>query len=74
MCDTNPDRKDAYQWSLGHIYTVSTELKNCVNRALNVNLHMCRELTRINKNLRCFSDSKFVKLHKTVEFLRFAAQ
>ena len=68
MQDQNPNRKDSYQWSLGHIYTLSTELENCVNRALNINLDICKEMTHINRNLHCFSDSKFVQLHKQSNF------
>ena len=64
MRDNNPNRKDSYQWSLGHIYTISTELENCVNRAINVNLDVCKELGHIQNNLNLMSDSKFVKLHK----------
>ena len=68
MQDSNPNKKDSYQWSLGHIYTLSTELENCVNRALNINLDICREMICINRNLHCFSDSKFVQLHKQSNF------
>ena len=64
MRDNNPNRKDSYQWSLGHIYTISTELENCVNRAINVNLDICKELARIQLNSNLLSDSRFVKLHK----------
>ena len=64
MRDNNPNRKDSYQWSLGHIYTISTELENCVNRAINVNLDVCKELARIQLNSNLLSDSRFVKLHK----------
>ena len=27
MRGNNPNRKDSYQWSLGHIYTINTELE-----------------------------------------------
>ena len=64
MRDNNPNRKDSYQWSLGHIYTISTELENYVNRAINVNLDVCKELARIQLNSNLLSDSRFVKLHK----------
>ena len=64
MRDNNPNRKDSYQWSLGHIYTISTELENCVNRAINVNLDVSKELARIQLNSNLLSDSRFVKLHK----------
>ena len=68
MHDSNPNKKDSYQWSLGHIYTLSTELENCVNRALNVNLDISKEMAHINRNLHCFGDNKFVQLHKQSNF------
>ena len=68
MRDNNPNRKDSYQWSLGHIYTISTELENCVNRAINVNLDICKELARIQLNSNLLSDSRFVKLHKQANY------
>ena len=64
MHDSNPNKKDSYQWSLGRIYTLSTELENCINRALNINLDISKEMAHINTNLHCFSDSKFVQLYK----------
>ena len=53
-------------WS--QTYTLSTELENCVNRALNINLDISKEMACINRNLHCFSDNKFVQIHKQSNF------
>ena len=31
MRDKNPNRKNAFQFALGKIYTISTEVENCMN-------------------------------------------
>ena len=61
---TTPTEKIHINGLWGHIYTISTELENYVNRAINVNLDVCKELARIQLNSNLLSDSRFVKLHK----------
>ena len=68
MCDTNPNRKSAFQYSLGKIYTFSTELENCANRALHVNMDICKDMATINGCRQFCPDSKFVQLHKQANF------
>ena len=51
MRDKNPNRKNAFQYALGKIYTISTEVENCVNQAVNVNLDGCKLLARLNESI-----------------------
>lgn len=63
MCESNPNKKNSFKYSLGKIYTICTELENCVNRSVNANIDICLTLANINGNsARCLS-SKHVKLH-----------
>ena len=63
MRDKNPNRKNAFQYALGKIYTISTEVENCVNRAINVNLDSCKLLAHLNGTVHLCSETKYVNMH-----------
>ena len=45
------------------MYTLSTELENCVNRSLNVNLDTCKLLSCLNGTVHLCPETKYVNMH-----------
>ena len=59
---------DSFDHSLCHIFQHTTQLENCVNRTLNVIVHLCKILAHINGVSSVILETCFVQLHKQVNF------
>ena len=64
MKERNPDQKDAFEYMLGLIFKNTTQIDNCISRALDTNLDICHVLTEMRQSKCCVPETKFVKLHK----------
>ena len=69
MCKTNPNRKSFFEYSLGKIYAISTELENCVKQSINANFDLCLTLANIGANSSYCPLAKHVKLHEQSNFV-----
>ena len=64
MKERNPDWKDAFEYMLGLIFKNTTQIENCISRALDTNLDICHILAEMRQSKCCVPETKFVKLHK----------
>ena len=64
MKERNPDWKDAFEHILGLILKNTTQIENCISRALDTNLDICHILVEMRQSKCCVPETKFVKLHK----------
>ena len=56
-------QENAMEYALGKIYTLSTELENCVNCVVNVNLDTCKLICHLNGTVYLCLDMKYVNMH-----------
>ena len=59
---------DSFDHSLCHIFQHMTQLENCVNRALNVIVDLCKILAHMNGAGSLIPETHFVQLHKQANF------
>ena len=64
MKERNPDWKDLFEYMLSLIFKNTTQIENCVSRALDTNLDICHILAEMRQSKCCVAETKFVKLHK----------
>ena len=50
MKERNPDQKDAFEYMLGLIFKNTTQIENCISRALETNLDICHILAEMRQS------------------------
>ena len=66
--DCNPDKVDRFNFHISHIFKNTTQIENCVNHTLQLNIDICLILGQLNGFSCCVAENKYVKLHKQPNF------
>ena len=66
--DRNPDKVDRFDFHISHIFKNTTQIENCVNCTLQLNVDICSILGQLNWSYCCVAQNKYVKLHKHPNF------
>ena len=64
----NLDKVDRFDFHISHIFKNTTQLENCVNHTLQLNVDICSILGQLNGSSCCIAEHKYLKLHQQPNF------
>ena len=69
----NLDKVDRLDFHISHIFKNTTQLENCVNYTLQLNVDICSILGQLNGSSCCIPEHKYLKLHQQPNFFGLLA-
>ena len=59
---------DRLDFHISHIFKNTTQLENCMNHTLQLNVDICSILGQLNGSSCCIAEHKYLKLHQQPNF------